>query len=127
MTLEAKAMEAASAAIFWKPLWRPEKGTGKASSLSWVEIAVALKEVMQPEDRLVLSKTHGHLALDALWENPEYPMWPGWPHKCSGSLGQGLGMAAGMALANKARTDYLPASSVCWAMQNYMRARSGKR
>jgi transketolase len=72
-----------------------------ASALSWVEIAVALHEVMKPEDRLVLSKTHGHLTLDALWPDPDYPMWPGWPYKCSGSLGMGLGMAAGMALANK--------------------------
>lgn len=71
-----------------------------ASALSWVEIAVSLHQVMKPDDRLVLSKTHGHLTLDALWKDPDYPMWPGWPYKCSGSLGQGLGLAAGMALAN---------------------------
>ena len=98
LTMEAKAMEVR------RYILETALAAGKghvASSLSWVEIAVALKEVMKPEDRLVLSKTHGHLALDALWQNPTYPMWPGWPHKCSGSLGQGLGMAAGMALANK--------------------------
>lgn len=74
-----------------------------ASALSWVEIAVALFDTMKPDDRLVLSKTHGHLTLDVIIgdEAPTYPMWAGWPYKCSGSLGQGLGMATGMALANK--------------------------
>ena len=98
MTLEAKAMEVR------RYILETALAAGKghvASSLSWVEIAVALKEVMKQEDRLVLSNTHCHLALDALWPDPQYPMRPGWTHKCSGSLGQGLGMAAGMALANK--------------------------
>ena len=74
-----------------------------SSSLSWVEIAIALFTVMKPDDRLVLSKTHGHLTLDTILDNqiPCYPMWPGWPFRTSGSLGMGLGMAAGMALANK--------------------------
>ncbi len=76
-----------------------------ASSLSWVEIAIALFATMKPEDRFVLSKTHGHLTLDVILadldRSPDKLMWPGWPAVCSGSLGQGLGMAAGMALAAK--------------------------
>jgi transketolase len=98
MNLETKAAE------IRRTILETALANGKghvASALSWVEIAVVLHEVMKPEDRLVLSKTHGHLTLDALWPDPDYPMWPGWPHKCSGSLGMGLGMAAGMALANK--------------------------
>jgi transketolase len=98
MNLETKAAE------IRRTILETALANGKghvASALSWVEIAVALHEVMKPEDKLVLSKTHGHLTLDALWPDPDYPMWPGWPHKCSGSLGMGLGMAAGMALANK--------------------------
>src|SRR6185369_14478632 len=62
-------------------------------------------EVMKPEDRFVLSKVHGHLTLDAILDDlgrkPDKLMWPGWPATCSGSLGQGLGMAAGIALAHK--------------------------
>ena len=98
MSLEAKAREVRR--FILETALKEGKGH-VASSLSWVEIAVALHSVVKPDDRLVLSKTHGHLALDALWKDPAYPMWPGWPHKCSGSLGMGLGMAAGMALANK--------------------------
>lgn len=98
MTLEAKAAEVRR--FILETALKEGKGH-VASALSWVEIAVALHSIMKPDDRLVLSKTHGHLALDALWKDPQYPMWPGWPHKCSGSLGMGLGMAAGMALANK--------------------------
>jgi transketolase len=76
------------------------------SSLSWVEIGVALfYGGLKPGDRFVLSKTHGHLTLDAILADlglkPDKLMWPGWPATCSGSLGQGLGMAAGIALAQK--------------------------
>lgn len=76
-------------------------------ALSWVEIAVALfyGVMVLKRDRFVLSKTHGHLTLDVILEDlgltPDYLMWPGWPFKCSGSLGQGLSIAAGMALAAK--------------------------
>lgn len=86
-------------------------------ALSWVEIAVALfYGVMDhKQDRFVLSKTHGHLTLDAILADlnivPDYPMWAGWPYKCSGSLGQGLGIAAGMALA--AKLDNSPRRVFC--------------
>ena len=87
-----------------------------ASSLSWVEIAVALfYGVMKPGDRFVLSKAHGHLTLDAILDDlgtkADKLMWPGWPAVCSGSLGQGLGMAAGIALAHK--IDGNPARTFC--------------
>lgn len=86
-------------------------------ALSWVEIAVALfyGGVMKPSDRFVLSKVHGHLTLDAILEDlgrsADRLMWPGWPSICSGSLGQGLGMAAGMALA--AKLDGKPTRVFC--------------
>src|SRR5690349_11165725 len=56
-----------------------------SSSLSWVEIAIAIFTVMKPEDRLVLSKTHGHLTLDTILGDkiPDCPMWPGWPFRTS--------------------------------------------
>jgi transketolase len=103
VNLEAKAAEIRRA------LFENALAIGKghvASSLSWVEIAVALfYGGMQPEDRFVLSKTHGHLTLDAILTDLNFTadklMWPGWPAVCSGSLGQGLGMAAGIALAAK--------------------------
>jgi len=94
-----------------------------ASALSWVEIAVALfYGTMKPGDRFVLSKVHGHLTLDAIladltpareggFNTAGMLMWPGWPAVCSGSLGQGLGMAAGIALAHK--IDGNPARVFC--------------
>lgn len=112
MNLEAKAAELRRAIL------ETALAAGKGHvppALSWVEIAVTLfyGGVMKPDrDRFILSKTHGHLTLDAIQEDlgktpragPWYwskLMWPGWPSICSGSLGQGLGMAAGMALATK--------------------------
>ena len=114
MNLEAKAAEVRRAIL------EMALAAGKghvASSLSWVEIAVALfyGGAMKPEDRFVLSKTHGHLTLDAILDalgvKADRLMWPGWPFQCSGSLGQGLGMAAGMALAKK--LDNAPGRVFC--------------
>ena len=57
---------------------------------------------MKPEDRLVLSKTHGHLCAGCALAKPRIPHVARLaPQMYSGSLGRGLGMAAGMALANK--------------------------
>lgn len=104
MSLKAKAAELRRAIL------ETALAAGKGHvppALSWVEIAVALfyGGVMKPNDRFVLSKVHGHLTLDAVLEDlgrsADRLMWPGWPSICSGSLGQGLGMAAGMALAAK--------------------------
>jgi len=103
MNLEAKAAEIRRAIL--ENALRIGKGH-IASALSWVEIAVALfYGTMKPGDRFILSKTHGHLTLDAILEDlgmkADQLMWPGWPAICSGSLGQGLGIAAGIALAHK--------------------------
>jgi transketolase len=109
MNLEAKAAEIRRAIL--ENALRIGKGH-IASALSWVEIAVALfYGTMKSGDRFVLSKTHGHLTLDAILADRSRilpgmffcheMMWPGWPAICSGSLGQGLGIAAGMALAQK--------------------------
>jgi transketolase len=113
LNLEAKAAEIRRAIL--ENALRIGKGH-IASALSWVEIAVALfygGAMDFNKDRFVLSKTHGHLTLDAIIEDfSKVPragpyhwanklMWPGWPAICSGSLGQGLGIAAGIALAHK--------------------------
>lgn len=103
MNLEAKAAE------LRRTILETALGAGKGHippALSWVEIAVVLfYGGMKPDDRFVLSKVHGHLTLDAVLQDlgatADRLMWPGWPSVCSGSLGQGLGMAAGMALAAK--------------------------
>lgn len=103
MNLEAKAKEIRRYVL--ETALKAGKGH-IPSALSWVEIGVALfYGGMKPGDRFYLSKTHGHLTLDAILADlnltADYPMWSGWPYVCSGSLGQGLGIAAGMALANK--------------------------
>lgn len=104
MSLEAKAAE------LRRVILETALAAGKGHvppALSWVEIAVALfyGGAMKPSDRFVLSKVHGHLTLDTILEDlgrtADRLMWPGWPSVCSGSLGQGLGMAAGIALAAK--------------------------
>ncbi len=82
-------------------------------ALSWVEIAVALfYEIKQPEDKFILSKGHGCLTLYAVLQDmgvlPSLAGLPGHPDTdipgidaCSGSLGHGLGVGAGMALSAK--------------------------
>ena len=88
MTLEAKAAEVRRF-ILETAL---QEGKGHvASALSWVEIAVALHSIMKPDDRLVLSKDPRTPCIGRIMERPAIPgMWPGWPHKCSGSPGMGL-------------------------------------
>jgi transketolase len=64
-----------------------------ASCFSCVEILLAIKEIMKPEDFFILSKGHAILAEIAVF---------GKEISCfkTGSLGHGIGVGAGIALAN---------------------------
>lgn len=84
-------------------------------AFSCVDILVAIKHVMQPNDRLILSKGHAGIALYAVFHPEglekfcldgsmyaEHPSiyTPG-VEVTTGSLGHGLGIACGMAMARK--------------------------
>lgn len=119
MNLEAKAAELRRTIL--ETALKAGKGH-LGPALSWVEIGVALHYgVMKTGDRFILSKGHGSLALYAILADlgllasselerfgqagallaghPDHQI-PG-VDVCSGSLGHGLGVGAGMALANK--------------------------
>ena len=82
-----------------------------ASAYSAVEIITCLYEnIMNKEDKFILSKGHGCLVLYAILEHKGfYPKYSGHPDIdekngifcTTGSLGHGLPIAAGMALAKK--------------------------
>ncbi len=116
MNLEAKAAE------LRRMILETALKAGKGHippALSWVEIAVALYHggVLnyaggEDRDRFILSKGHGCLTLYAALKDlgiiPTMDNLPGHPDTdipgidaCSGSLGHGLGVGAGMALGAK--------------------------
>jgi transketolase len=71
-----------------------------ASCFSCVEILLAIKEIMKPEDFFILSKGHAILAEIAVF---------GKEISCfkTGSLGHGIGVGAGIALANPESNVYV--------------------
>ena len=98
-----------------------------ASSLSCVEILMALYQVKRPQDIIILSKGHAALALYATWDvlgltetgklatfcqnGTELGGHPDCLKNrlicaSTGSLGQGLSIACGIALADRSRTTY---------------------
>lgn len=71
-----------------------------ASCFSCVEILLAIKEVMKPGDRFILSKGHAILAEKAVF-GKEISCYK------TGSLGHGLGVACGIALGDPDHNVYV--------------------
>ena len=88
------------------------------SAFSILEIVWAIYEAMGPNDRFILSKGHGVLALYAVLKERglvegDYGLWPGHPDArllpqvefSTGSLGHGLALAAGVALGKRLKLE----------------------
>jgi len=72
------------------------------SCFSCVEIVLAIKEVMKPGDKFILSKAHAHYVTETI-DVPGYV----WDLHNFQSLGNGVGIGIGMALANPKNTVYV--------------------
>jgi len=88
------------------------------SAFSILEIVWSIYEAMTPDDRFILSKGHGVLALYAVLKargqvDGDYGSWPGHPDArllphvafSTGSLGHGLALAAGVTLGKKLKSE----------------------
>ena len=89
-----------------------------ASCFSCVEILLAIKEVMKPEDHFILSKGHAILAEKAVF-GKEISVYK------TGSLGHGLGVSCGIALSDPDHNVYVVVGDgelqegSCWEAINF--------
>lgn len=89
-----------------------------ASCFSCVEILLAIKEVMKPEDHFILSKGHAILAEKSVF-GKEVSCYK------TGSLGHGLGVACGIALGDPGHNVYVVVGDgelqegSCWEAINF--------